>query len=508
MFDINNIPMDDQDTWDMICEGRVKGCFQIESHLGKTWCKKIKPRNIEDLSAVIALIRPGALLGMIDGKTIANHYSDRRDGKDEVKIIHPSIKDVLSSTYGVFIYQEDILKVAQVMSKFNMKETLKLQKGIGKKDAKVINELKERFVSGCVKNGISKEIGEDVFSAIQKSGRYLFNKSHSVQYAIESYQSAYIRKHHILYFLKNWLRHAEEKVKPDIEIKQLVNSSKIEGVKINGPDSRHLIDNFFIKNKEIYFGICNIKNVGTAHLNDLISNNADKIHNWPGIAVFALVNINKRAVDCLIRVGTFSHLKVSRSQMIHDMTCLDGLTDKELDFIRLNFDPNKTIAENVENAGRTKKEGGPCGTAPRAKKVLEIVKRLKDPGRSMYDSPIEFSREEERLMGVSIYHNSIDSCEDASYADSKCSEFESFRENGTVAAVIKEIKNHKTKKGDDMAFLEIEDDSGVLENVVVFPEAYALNQHLLYEESTVLLTLKTNIRGSNRSYVVERMYQI
>lgn len=637
MFDIGNIPFDDPNVWRMICEGRTKGCFQIESHLGKTWCKKIKPTNIEELADVISIVRPGALKAKVDGKTIANHYADRRDGKDEIKAIHPSIVETMSKTQGVFIYQETILKVAQIMAKFDMKQLLRLQKGIGKKDQKVINELHESFVSGAVKNGISKEIAEDVFSAIQKSGRYLFNKclspatlvelesgefvtieavqigqmiktpsgyskvidkhyngkkelfrvtlqsgreitcssehkflcedgrvlplyeirdedlqivtdspympeyiyrvvrigeedcmdleiedphifygngiatsnSHACEYAIEAYKSAYLKTYHPLLYFKNWLRHADEKTKPDIEVKQLVSAAKSEEIGVKPPSVLHLKENFFLDGENIRFGICNVKNVGRAHLDRLISLKVDERKTWIETLFFVLPEVNKRAVEGLINVGAFSHLGVSRTQMKHEFACIEKVNEKELDWIRLNFIASRSIADHILMAARTKKEGGACHNISRVEKLIDVSKRLQNPGRSLSDSPIEYAKAEEDLLGVAICHSELSACADACHANAKCKELTEGRSDTcTIAVVIKAVKTHITKKKEEMAFLEVEDDSGELDNVVVFSNVYAIESPIIYEESTVLLTGRLNERGDSKSFVVESVYQI
>ena len=509
MFDIDDIPMNDIHIWDMICEGKVKGCFQIESRLGRTWCKKVKPRCIEELSAVIALIRPGALKGSIDGKTIANHYADRRDGKDEVKIIHESISEVLKETYGVFIYQEQILKVAQIMSKFDAKETLKLQKGIGKKDSKVINELMERFVSGAVSNGITKEVAEDVFSAIQKSGRYLFNKSHSVQYAIECYQSAYLRRYYVLFFFKNWLKFSGDKVEPDVEVKQLIASAKAESIVVNGPSIKYLQENFFIKGDEIYFGICSVKNVGAAHLQKMKTLNLDKIDNWNEMLFFALPNVNSRAVKCLIEVGAFSFLGMPRTRMLHEFKCMEDIKDGELKWLCDNYHPNMSLVKHLELLARKKKDGGGCHTITRVDKVIEIIKKIENPGRNLSDSPITYASLEENLLGVAISHSHLTACADACHANTTCLEINEGKiSKSTIATIIKEVKVHKTKKDENMCFLTVEDETGELENIVVFPAVFAAHSDIIYQDSTVLLTGEISTKNNSRSFIVESVYQI
>lgn len=178
MIDVENIPLDDEKTWDMICEGRVKGCFQIESHLGKTWCKKVKPRSIQELSDVISIIRPGTLQFVYDGKSMTNHYCDRKLKIDPAKPIHPILEDILKDTHQVIIYQESIMKIASDVAGFDEKSINSLRKNIGKKNAKELFALEEKFIDGCVKtSGLKREEAKLIFDNIKASARYLFCKS-------------------------------------------------------------------------------------------------------------------------------------------------------------------------------------------------------------------------------------------------------------------------------------------------------------------------------------------
>lgn len=173
---ITEIPETDQNIWDMIAEGRVKGCFQIEANLGKTWGKALKPKSILDLAALISIIRPGTLKAFVDGKSMTQHYIDRRDGKDKVPSIHPSIDDILKETYGVVVYQEQAMEISVKMAGFNLKEADDLRKAIGKKKVDLMKEVRVKFINGAVSRGVDEAKAIEVFDIIEKSARYSFNK--------------------------------------------------------------------------------------------------------------------------------------------------------------------------------------------------------------------------------------------------------------------------------------------------------------------------------------------
>ena len=179
-MNIEEVSLNDPEVWDMIGQGRTKGCFQIESHLGKTWCKKLKPQNIEELSDLIALIRPGVLKFIFDGKSMAQHYADRKSKIDEARPIHPALYDILRPTQQVFVYQEQIMEAAKQLAGFDDYLVNALRKAIGKKNAKNLFDLQSNFIDGCVEVGkVNKEGAELIFDNMKKSARYLFNKSHS-----------------------------------------------------------------------------------------------------------------------------------------------------------------------------------------------------------------------------------------------------------------------------------------------------------------------------------------
>jgi DNA polymerase-3 subunit alpha len=335
------------------------------------------------------------------------------------------------------------------------------------------------------------------------------SNSHSISYAFQAYQSAYLRRHHIRLFLKHWLRDAEDKVDPSLEIKQLVMSAKSKGIDVLGPSVKLLEENFFIHNNAIYFGICNVKNVGLAHLNSLKEFGADKVEDWLKMLFFILPNVNRRAITCLIQVGAFSHLKKSRTEMLHEFSCLEDLSEKELEWVKANFHLNMSLTSHLALLARTKKEGGGCHTQKRVEKIHEIIKRIENPGRNMSDNPVTYSKKEEELLGTSISVNELESCANACHANATCKEVnDGMGGKVVIACVIKEVKTIKTKKGDLMCFLKVEDSSGELENIVVFPKVYQQYSSKLYETSTLLISGESQKKENSRSFIVESIYEI
>lgn len=514
-MNIEDLDFEDSRTWDMICDGSVKGCFQIEGHLGKTWAQKLKPRNLNELAALISLIRPGCLKAKIDGKSMTEKYVDRKQGNEEIEYMHDSIKDILKETYGVIVFQEQSMKIAEEMAKFDLKEADNLRKAIGKKKADLMSQVREKFLQGCSENNIDEKKSVKVFDIIEKSNRYSFNKSHAVAYAKMAYWSAYLKCYYPDKFFKYWLRNAGEKIDPDLEKRQLIMAAKNENIEVYGPSMLYLNENFEWHNESIYFGACNVKNVGKAHLEKYQELTAewDRKLTWSELLICVLPYINKKAVENLIKVGFFSGLKKPRSEMLHEFSCVKELTKKELESLSGCIDksnsnlPLLALLEFFIEKG-SKKDGGLISTASRLKKVKDIITRLQNPGRDLLDNPAMYAKIEEKLLGCAIAHSELNACAEAAHADATCKELSDGRlDKSTIACIIKRIKEHKTKNDDSMAFLSVEDNSGELENIVIFPDIYSQNKDIIYEESTVLLT--GQVRDKKRkSFIVDNIFSI
>ena len=262
-FNVADINYDDKDTWDLISSGRTKGVFQLESSLGKSWAKKAKPKNIEELAALVSIIRPGCLKAIVDEKSLTQHYVDRKDGTDSVTYIDLSLEPILKNTQGVLVYQEQSMKIAQSIAGFDLQEADDLRKAIGKKKADLMAKVKKSFLEGASAKGIvTKETAEEIFSWIEKSSRYAFNKSHAVSYAICGYWSAYAKAHFPLQFYCNYLKYSSGKQDPQREVKELVTDAKSNDIFIHPPSLNKLNEETSVIDGKIRFGLKNIKSLG------------------------------------------------------------------------------------------------------------------------------------------------------------------------------------------------------------------------------------------------------
>lgn len=186
-IDFENLNLDCPDTWALLSSGKTRGVFQLETQLGMSWAKKLEPDNIEELAALGALLRPGCLKSKLDGKSMTQHYVDRKQGIDQYKDIDHNISDIMIETHGVMVYQEQTMRVAQRLAGFDLRQADSLRKGMGKKDAALMAKVRVEFIDGCKKTGlVNDEKANEIFDMIQASARYSFNKCLSPATLVET----------------------------------------------------------------------------------------------------------------------------------------------------------------------------------------------------------------------------------------------------------------------------------------------------------------------------------
>lgn len=440
-----------------------------------------------------------------DGKSMTQHYADRKNGISEAKPIDESLVDILASTQQIITYQEQIINIARKIAGFNDGQSRSLQKSIGKKDAELLFSLEKEFVSGCVNVGIvSEDRAKLIFENIKKSARYLFNLSHSIQYTHITYWTAYLKYYYPLKFYLHKLKLADDKIDPLKEVKELIMSAKSDGIKVYGPSLKLMNENFEVSDGAIYFGFCNVKNVGQAEFNK-IKSKLKSVDDWYNLLINYLLSFNKRTIDNLIYVGTFDIFGKSRLEMLHELSCLRELSEPELKFLQkfAILDKDDLILALMKTA-LPKKEGGGCSNKNRIEIVKDIITRLKNPGRSLWDSPAILAKAEANLLGCEISFSEIDSCKDASYANCTCLDFanKNHPKSVVLAVTITSYREIETKNKEKMCFLTVEDGSGDLENIIVFPNIYSEYGDIIYEGATVLLQGSRSNKNDD-SFIVE-----
>lgn len=493
---IKDITLNCNKTWDLISSGNTKGCFQLESRLGQSMAKKLKPSNVEELSALIAILRPGCLEAMREGKSVSNHYIDKKNGLESIDYFHPSLEHILQTTYGEMIYQEQSMQIAQEIAGFDLQEADVLRKAIGKKKPEEMAKLKKKFIDGCVRiKTVALSEAEEIFGWIEKSQRYSFNKSHSVSYAINAYLSAYAKAHFPKIFFASYLRFAKDKIDPKQEIKELVKNANQMDISVRVPDFRSKEPLFHLNNKQIYFGLTNIKGLGDSVFEKLKSIYEDKkidLNNWLHILFKVLPNINSTAAKNLLSSGAFDFLSINRTEMIFQYDLISSLTNKEIDFVVSSLEENDTLLSCMSRLYKK-----PKINKKRLEVINNILTTLDHPPYSLIDKIEWLSDTEESLLGTAISCSRLDSYDiDMTNTDCKTFSNSSNSKNIIIAGEIDSVNIVKTKKGknpgQEMAFVGISDQYGSIDSVIFFPEAYFQYKHHLFMNNVLIFVGNKN----------------
>ena len=513
IFDYN-----DEKTWDLFKEGRTKGIFQLESNLGRAWSKRLQPTNIEELSALIALIRPGSLKAISDGKSMTQHYVDRKSGLDIIKYLHESLTDILETTKGVLIYQEQSMRIAQDLAGFNLQEADVLRKAIGKKKADLMAKVKTDFLAGCEKVGkVGKETAEEIFGWIEKSSRYSFNKSHAVCYAINSYKSAWYKANYTKQFFLSYLTYANEKQDPHQEVYELVSEAKLFDIEVSLPTLSKWSKNFFIDKNKLFFGIKDIKSLTGVNGDKVIGALEEYAVNnfsWMDILIKLSPYMNSTGFKALCSIGFFSTKKtgVTRNKALYEYLIFKNLTKAELKWVTENYDSKKwkTLTACFIDLAPTKKEGGGTSKADRKQIIENEIHFLENPPYDLADDPEWIIEQEKKYLGCPISLSRVESS-DTSHSNTTCKQILDGKSGKDICIVanISRYNEYKCKKGKSagelMAFLTLEDETCSIDNVVIFPTVRSKYKFILQEGVNLLFCGEVEKNGS---FIVNKIHEI
>lgn len=499
--------------WNMLSVGHTKGIFQLESQLGQNWVKHLKPTELSHLAGLIAILRPGVLNAKTDdGISMADHYVRRKNGIEPIEYLHPSLEPILKETFGIIIYQEQITKISQILCGMTEEEADILRKGIGKKLPEVVAKCKSIFIDGAKKQSIiPDDVANTLWDNIEKSNRYLFNKSHSYEYATNLLWSAYAKAHDLQKFYDSYLFYANEKQNPKEEIAELINDAKLADISVIIPDIRYSKQHFSIYQDAIIFGLCDIKGIGNAQYKKI--KELEKPKSWMDCLLLYLKCLTEPTARALIGAGALDYLGIPRTKMIYEYDKFSQINDKELEWgmqyadrtTLINFisdiAPRKKTSKEIEGS---RKFGG-TSTDKRSELLGGLVNSLQNPPYKLEDNIEWIALIEQQLLGISITCFKVDSC-DVSSANCTCKEFVSGRSGPVILAVeINKVKEYTTKDKRQMAFLGVSDGTCNLD-AVVFSDAFVTYSNLLQPQNTVLLQGERDRKRGG--FIVKKVVQI
>lgn len=457
-IDIDNIPLDDEKTYQLFWKGQTTGVFQFESAPMREYLKRLKPTTLNDLAAMNALYRPGPMEFIDD-------FIDRKFGRKEVKYDHPVLEPILKETYGVIVYQEQVIQIANKVAGMSLAEADILRRAMGKKDLHAMEEQKVKFIDGAVKNKIDKKIAEQIFDNIFKFANYGFNKSHAVAYSLVAYQTAYLKAHYPAEFLAANLRN--EYGDTDKVTKFLEDCRKLK-IPVLPPDVNRPSVYFDVVDGKIIFGMAAIKNVGVPAVREII--NAKEILGRDFKSIFDFcINVdtrivNKRALEGLILAGAFDSLHKNRAQLFNNVETI-------LDFAHKYQNSKLLTTESLF--------GG----------LEEIqISEPKLPEVKPWTDKEQLSLER-KVVGFYITDHPLRKYETeySSFATIHLGETENIDSMDSVRAcgVITELKTKIDKSGNNMAFFKLDDFTGSCE-CIMFSKTFDEYGKYVREDEPVL----------------------
>jgi len=457
---MDDLDLTDDQTYQLLTSGDTTGVFQLESSGMKDLLMRLKPECFDDVIALVALYRPGPLdSGMVDD------FVQRKHGKKKVAYLLPQLAPILKETYGVIVYQEQVMKIAAVVANYSMAEADDLRKAMGKKIHEILAQHRKRFVRGAVENQVSEDKAESLFSLIEKFGGYGFNKSHSAAYALIAYQTAYLKTHFQVEFLAALL--TSEMHSTDGVVK-FIAECRSHDIPVLPPDINESDKEFIVSGSQIRFGLVAVKNVGESAIEAMIQAREE----GPFTSLFEfcervdLRKVNKRVVESLIKSGAFDSTGARRSQMF---AAIEDALEYGQQIQRERNDPQMGLFDMGDQK--------PSINRPTLSEINEWTEN-------------QLLSYEKESLGFYITGHPLNRHEAllTKFANANAV---TIREIGDGAAVriggiIRQIKVIKTKRGDLMAFVTIEDMHGSVE-ATIFSSLYERVTELLVEDRPIFV---------------------
>ncbi len=476
-IDIENIPLDDKKTFKLLQAGNCVGLFQLESEGMRRYLKQLKPTQLEDIIAMVSLYRPGPMALIPD-------YIARKYKKKKVEFLHPKLKPTLESTYGIPVYQEQIMKIAKDLAGFTLVEADVLRKAIGKKIRSLLMNQKEKFITGCKKNKISEDISQKIWHWFEPFARYSFNKSHGTCYALIAYQTAYLKSHFPVEFMASLLTSE----KADVErIGFLISECRKMEIEVFSPDINESLKNFTVvpKQNKIRFGLTAIKNVGSNVVKAIVQERKEKGPYQSVTDFVSRVNskdLNKKSLESLIKAGVFDKL-AERNQLLFN---LERLLESARETQRVKANGQRGLFDKISQ--NTNFRFNPVKEAGKAEKLAWEKELL---GLFVSSHPLEnFKRVLEKKTQSILKIKTI-----------------LANRPVKVGGLISSIKRIITKTGKPMLFMKLEDLDDKIE-VIVFPGVIEKNPTAFQENKIVLVSGRVNNRDGVPKLICDDIEEI
>jgi DNA polymerase-3 subunit alpha len=475
-LDLDSLPLDDTKTYELLGKGLTSGIFQFESRGMTDILRRAKPNRVADLTALNALYRPGPIQGgMIDD------FIARKMGKKRVTYDLPQLKDVLEETYGVIVYQEQVMQIAANVAGFTLGEADVLRRAMGKKKHEEMVAMREKFIAGCQKNGVLTAKAQKLFELVEQFAGYGFNKSHSAAYALIAYHTGYLKSHYPVEFMAALLT---SEIGNQDKMTHYLNECRDMGIRILPPDVNSSDLAFTPSGESIRFGLTAIKNVGEAAIDSVLTARW-KLGRFDNLFQFCenvdLRLLNKRVIESLIKAGALDLLGARRSQMT-------GVLDRAME---MGAKRQREAASAQTGLFLGGEESAPAVTV-----------RLPDMAEW---SETERLAGEKEVLGYYVTGHPLEKYSGliSNLVRTDSSSIDSLEHDApvTLAGILVGLKVRPSKKGDLWAAANLEDMRGSVE-LLVFPQSYQQLQGVLKPDAALLIKGRVRIEENARPKVV------
>ena len=482
VIDLDNLPLDDKKTFRLLQKGDTTGVFQLESGGMRRYLRELKPTSIEDIIAMVALYRPGPM-------DLIPSYIARKHGKEPIEYIHPAMEKILKTTYGIIVYQEQVMDMATELAGMTKGQGYLLIKAVGKKIKKLLDEQKDKFISACEANKVPARVANRTWELIEPFARYGFNKAHSACYATIAYQTAYCKANYPAEFMAALLtsdQHNTDRIAIEID------DARRMGLQVLAPDVNESAASFTVVNDEkgkpsnIRFGLKAIKNVGENLVEAIM---IERDANGPFASLDDFLrrvqhkDLNKKSIESLIKVGALDAFGERQ-------TFLDGVGDL------LHY--AKSADDEINNRQSSLFSGLPVQHAPKLRLSPSTPAAKSQRGRW-----------EKELLGLYLSDHPLS--EHREFLEKTAKSIQDARENGKgkfkVGGLISTIKKINTRNNESMAFVKLEDNTGTVE-VVVFPSIFKQTQQFWTEGRMVVVEGKVSNRDGDFKILADQVWDL
>ncbi|MBF0480339.1 MAG: DNA polymerase III subunit alpha [Desulfovibrionaceae bacterium] len=488
--DLDNLPLNDPQTYALLSAGDTDGIFQVESEGMRKYLRMLKPNRFEDLVAMNALYRPGPL-----GSGMVDEFIKRKHGQAQIEHYHPSLAETLGPTYGVIVYQEQVMKIAQVLANYSLGEGDLLRRAMGKKKPEEMAKQRARFLSGAAENSVPEKLANEIFDLMEKFAEYGFNKSHSAAYALVSYHTAYLKAHFPLAYMAALIT---SEIENQDKVFKYIVSCREKGIAVLAPDVSQSKSYFSVKDNKLVYGLAAIKNVGQEAIGSIVR---ERDENGPYLSLLDLAcrvdlrKVTKRVLEYLIKSGAMDCFGVTRAGMF---AALDR------------------VVETAQRRAKDKNSGqfslmGLMPEKPRTEPGVGLA--CPEAGVPEWTTQEKTAAEKESLGFYLTSHPLLDYVQDIRRLG--LTPLSQVAEMGPgcqvrAAALITQVRETFTKSDPPrkMAICQIEDLSGVRGEALVFPKAFDAAREFLVTDKPLIIEGSTPKRPQTEGEGADKIAKI